>query len=73
MIKLKSGITACPQCGNDDEFYIKARVSGTLKINHTFSGGEADNTHLWDPAKLTNKNNAYCRHCNSDLGGWIEE
>ncbi len=72
-MKLKSGATSCPHCGNDYSFYVKHTALGSTGYFYGFNGGDVDNTHLWDGIRLKPKKTAYCGECQRSLGSVVED
>ena len=61
-------IKECPKCGND-EFYIKARISGICYYNVKLDGSpDAYNGEMYEGTDLTPiAKYAYCNNCNKRL------
>ena len=57
----------CPYCGNNEEYYVKERYSGTCDYKHRFDGVEADNRGLYDHANHKSGKYAYCAACNKRI------
>lgn len=62
-----SELKFCPFCDND-VFYTKETVTGTINFNERFDGYEADNTEMYDSLSFTEGVRCYCRNCNKYLG-----
>jgi hypothetical protein len=67
-LKIKGGVTCCPHCGDDEQFYVRLVVSGTTSEFFTFDGGAGDNTHMWDYVKTKNQKTAFCGTCQKRIG-----
>ncbi|OBU10179.1 hypothetical protein [Morganella psychrotolerans] len=73
-MKLKSGRTSCPKCGNDNQFYTLSRASGYISTQFCFDGDrEPYNDHMYDSLKDKPLKTAYCSSCHKNLGSVIRE
>ena len=54
----------CEHCGNDEEFFIKERYSGTCKEYIRTDGREPDNSEFYDNARHTITSKfVFCAKC----------
>lgn len=62
---MKKKDIVCKNCGNDTDFYVKERYTGTCNACFRTDNEVPDNTEMYDAAthKLTSKF-VYCADCN---------
>lgn len=63
-------VTACPYCGNDDEFYVKQTYSGRGVYRRGFDGYVTDNSHMYDCLNAKVSKWAYCSTCDKPVAQW---
>ncbi len=62
-----SDFIACPYCGNDNEYYTKDYVRGTVHWNHSFNGSIGNNSETMDMLPVKQGKVAYCTDCDRKL------
>lgn len=72
-MKLKSGATSCPHCGNNYAFYVLHTASGSVSYFYGFNGGDVYNSNMWDGVYLKPKKTAYCGECQRSLGSVVDD
>lgn len=60
-------IENCPHCGNDQEYFTKDYVQGTIRSFSRFDGGEADNYEMYDHLSHKMGKSVYCAECKKKI------
>ena len=60
-------IDKCPNCGNDEEFYVKVQFGGSGHSQVRFDGKESEDGALHDNITYEFGKWAYCSNCGKRL------
>lgn len=60
-------IFKCPHCGNKEQYYRVARISGKGAVQYRFDGMEADNTNMHDNLSYVEQKKAFCSQCHKEI------
>lgn len=75
MLKLPTihEVSACPHCGNDDEFYVTQTYRGRGVYKRGFNGYVTDNSQMYDCLSAKVSKRAYCSTCDKPVAKWDED